>query len=72
MRTHGGSNPVVPSLARPHAHATSILARSPLPDLGQTSRGSLSRSRSRDAQRAANHRQQAKGSSATRSARQGK
>eukprot|EP00966_Prymnesium_polylepis_P107250 2483212-Prymnesium_polylepis.2 len=47
-------------------------ARHSLPGPGQTSRGFLSASRARDAQRAANNGQQAKGLSTTRSARQGK
>ena len=50
---------------------TSERARSPLPALEQASRGFLSAARARDAQRAAKHWQQAKGSSTTRSARQG-
>ena len=61
-----------PRSARPSAHTTSERARSPLPALGQTICGSLSAGRSGDAQTAANHGQQAKGSRTTRAARQRK
>eukprot|EP00966_Prymnesium_polylepis_P016123 372532-Prymnesium_polylepis.1 len=64
--------PSCPRSARPRAHTTSGRACSPLSALGQTSYGFLSASRRGYAQRAAKHGQQAKGSSTTRSARQGK
>ena len=62
----------MPSSVCRRAHTTAELARSPLPGLGQTSRDFLSASREGDAQRAAKYRQQAKGPSTTRSARQRK
>ena len=66
----GARTPSCPRSARPRAHTTSERARSPLPALGQTICGSLSAGRSGDAQTAANHGQQAKGSRTTRAARQ--
>ena len=68
----GARTPSCPRSARPRAHTTSERARSPLPALGQTICGSLSAGRSGDAQTAANHGQQAKGSRTTRAARQRK
>ena len=68
--SRGGSNPVVPSFVRRRAHTTSEHARSPLPGMWQTIRSSLSAPRRGDAQRAAKHGHQAKGSSTTRFARQ--
>ena len=65
----GGSNPCVPSFARHRAHTTSERARSPLPGLGQASRGFLSASGAGDAQGTAKHGQQAKDSRTTRAAR---
>eukprot|EP00966_Prymnesium_polylepis_P299636 6924358-Prymnesium_polylepis.1 len=75
IRAHGGSNPVVPSFHAPpcaHNSGTRALATAWCPGLGQTIRSSLSASRAGDAQRAAKHGQQAKGSGTKRSARQGK
>jgi hypothetical protein len=68
----GARTPPCPRSVCCRAHTTSEHPRSPLPGLGQTIRSSLSVSRARDAQRAAKHGQQPKGSSTTRSARQRK